>query len=77
MEEYQNKQPAAVGQAGSQEELCHIWDLTVASTVDILYKWQDQPQWQGVGGTLLNLQNSILCPHEHFINNPIKQALAC
>lgn len=30
----------------------------------------------GVGGTLLNLQNSILCPHEHFINNPIKQALA-
>ena len=49
MEEYQNKQPAAVRQAGSQEELCHIWDLTLASIVDILYTWQDQPQWRGVG----------------------------
>ena len=45
MEEYQNKQPAVVEQAGSQEELCRIWDLTLASTVDILSKWQDQPQW--------------------------------
>ena len=45
MEEHQNKQPAVVEQAGSQEQLCHIWDLTLASTVDILSKWQDQPQW--------------------------------
>lgn len=77
MEEHQNKQLSAVGHPGSQEELCHIWDLTLASTVDILYKWQDQPQWRGVGGPLLNMQNSFLCHHEHFINIPIKQALAC
>ena len=76
MEEYQNKQPAVVEQAGSQEELCRIWDLTLASTVDILSKWQDQPQWMKKK-TLLNMQNSFLCHHEHFINNPIKQVLAC